>query len=112
MIQGIKLFVYPVSNIEKATELYKKLLGVEPYMALPYYVGFRLADLEIGLDPHGHQKGPGPICYWQVKDIRKSLETFQAAGAKVRDAVKDVGGGRLIASAADADGNVTWLLQT
>jgi hypothetical protein len=33
------------------------------------------------------------------------------AGAEVHQAVKDVGGGKLIASVKDADGNVIGLLQ-
>ena len=35
MIQGIQLFVYPVRDIAQATTLYRKLLGVEPYMETP-----------------------------------------------------------------------------
>jgi len=111
MIQAIKLLVYPVRDIEKAHAHYQKILGVEPYVAAPYYVGFKVGEVEIGLTPHGHPGQTGPICYWQVADIKKSLETFVAAGSSVDQAVKDVGGGRLIASAKDADGNVTWLLQ-
>ena len=112
MIQGIKVFVYPVKNLDQATSFYKKMLGVDPYATSPYYVGFRVGELEIGLDPNGHQKGlAGPICYWQVKDIAQALKTFESAGAKVHEPVKDVGGGTLTAAAKDADGNITWLVQ-
>jgi hypothetical protein len=32
-----------------------------------YYVGYRIGNQEIGLDPHGHTQGmTGPVCYWQV----------------------------------------------
>jgi len=41
MIEGIKLFIYPVKDIEQAKALFGKLLGVEPYFDQPYYVGFR-----------------------------------------------------------------------
>jgi predicted enzyme related to lactoylglutathione lyase len=34
-----------------------------------------------------------------------------AAGAAVNDAPRDVGGGRLVATVTDADGNVLGLLQ-
>ena len=34
-----------------------------------------------------------------------------AAGAKLKDPVRDVGGGRLVATVTDPDGNVLGLLQ-
>ena len=72
MIQGIRLFVYPVKDIAQAKTLYSKLLGIEPYADEAYYVGFRVGDQEIGLDPYGHQKGmTGPIDYWQVHAFGK-----------------------------------------
>ena len=112
MIQGIRLFVYPVKDLARAKTLYSKLLG-EPYADAAYYVGFRVGDQEIGLDPNGHKNGmTGPIDYWQVNDIKKSLQLFLAAGAQVQQEVKDVGGGRLIASVKDADGNITGLIQS
>ena len=112
MIQGIRLFIYPVKDLAQAKTLYSKLLGIEPYVAGAYYVGFKVGDQEIGLDPNGHKQGmTGPIDYWQVNDIKKSLQSFLAAGAQVQQEVKDVGGGRLIASVKDADGNIIGLIQ-
>ena len=112
MNQGISLFVYPVKDIAQAKTLYSKLLGVEPYVDGAYYVGFRVGAQEIGLDPNGHNKGmTGPIGYWHVNDIQKSLQLLLEAGAHVQQEVQDVGGGRLIAWVKDADGNITGLLQ-
>jgi predicted enzyme related to lactoylglutathione lyase len=113
MSQGISVYVYPVKDLAQATALYRTLLGVEPYADAPYYVGFRVGDQEIGLDPGGHGKGlTAPIGYYTVDDIRKSLDELQAAGAQVRQEPTDVGGGKLIASVVDADGNVTGLVQS
>src|SRR2546428_11167898 len=99
MIQGIRLFIYPVKDLAQAKTLYSKLLGIEPYVAGTYYVGFKVGDQEIGLDPNGHKQGmTGPIDYWKVKDNKKRLQSLLAAGAKVQQQVKDVGGGRLIES--------------
>src|SRR6267143_2585644 len=98
MNQGIQLLVYPVKDIARAKALYRTLLGVEPYADAPYYVGFRVGEQEIGLDPNGHAQGmTGPIGYYHVSDIKKSLELLLAAGAQIQKEVKDVGGGRLIA---------------
>jgi predicted enzyme related to lactoylglutathione lyase len=53
----------------------------------------------------------GPVPFWHVDDIRSRLASLLAAGAAVREDVKDVGGGRLIAILTDADGNPLGLLQ-
>jgi predicted enzyme related to lactoylglutathione lyase len=112
MSQGIKLIVYPVKDAAKAKTLYSTLLGVEPYADAPYYVGFRVGDQEIGLDPNGHNQGmTGPLAYCQVDDIAATLQQLLDAGAETQQAIKNVGGGRLIASIKDADNNVTGLVQ-
>src|SRR5713226_5041236 len=111
-IQGIKQFNYPVKDLAGAKTLYSKLLGVEPYADAAYYVGFRVGDQEIGLDPNGHNKGmTGPVGYWEVNDIKESLQLLLDAGAQAQQEVTDVGGGKLIASVRDADGNIIGLLQ-
>ena len=62
MNQGIRLFVYPVKDITGAKTLYSQLLGTEPYVDEAYYVGFKIGDQEIGLDPNGHHQGmTGPV---------------------------------------------------
>jgi predicted enzyme related to lactoylglutathione lyase len=113
MFQDIKLFLYPVKDLAQAKTLYRTLLGVEPYADEAYYVGFRVGDQEIGLDPYGHNKGmTGPVGYYQVNDIKKSLQLLMDAGAQVQQEVQDVGGGKLIASVKDADSNIIGLIQS
>jgi predicted enzyme related to lactoylglutathione lyase len=108
----IRLFVFPVRDMARAKTLYSQLLGTEPYVDTAYYVGFRVGDQEIGLDPNGHRKGmTGPVGYWQVTDIKKSLQLLLDAGAQLQQAVKDVGGGKLTAWVKDADGNIIGLMQ-
>jgi predicted enzyme related to lactoylglutathione lyase len=105
--------VYPVKDLAQAKSLYSKLLGMEPYVNAPYYVGFRVGGIELGLDPRGHDQGQtGPVGFWAVDDIAASLEALTAAGAEVQRPVSDVGGGRLIATVQDVDGNVTGLVQS
>jgi len=65
MNQGIRTVIYPVKDIAQAKTLYSKLLGVEPYGNEAYYIGFRVGDREIGLDPNGHNQGmAGQYTYW------------------------------------------------
>jgi predicted enzyme related to lactoylglutathione lyase len=112
MNQAITLFVYPVKNLSQAKRFYSKLLGVEPYVDGAYYIGFKVGDQEIGLDPNGYNKGmTGPIGYLQVDDIQESLQLLLDAGAQIQQEVTDVGGGKLTAWVKDADGNITGLMQ-
>ena len=108
MAQNIKLIVYPVKDLEKAKAFYGKFLDAEPYVASPYYVGYRVGDQEVGLDPNSKV---GPIAYTDVKDIKSSLQAMVKVGAVVVQDAKDVGGGLLIAQVKDVDGNVVGLRQ-
>jgi hypothetical protein len=58
MTQNIRVIVYPVKDIEKAKAFYEKFLDAEPYVASPYYVGYKVGNLEVGLDPNSKS---GPI---------------------------------------------------
>ena len=49
--------------------------------------------------------------YYQVDDIKTSLKLLVDAGAKTIREIKDIGGGGLIASGKDADGNIIGLIQ-
>jgi predicted enzyme related to lactoylglutathione lyase len=109
---GIHTVMYPTKDLGEAKTLYQTLLGVEPYVDQPYYVGFRLEDQEIGLDPNGHAKGmSGPVTYYHVDDLKGLLAQLVDGGAEQRGDIQDVGGGKLIVSVADADGNIFGLLQ-
>lgn len=112
MTAGLQTIVYPVKDLDRAKPLFAALLGVEPHADQPYYVGYRAAGQDVGLDPNGHAKGmTGPVPYWHVPDLRERLAALLAAGAELLQDVQDVGGGRLIASVRDADGNLVGLLQ-
>jgi predicted enzyme related to lactoylglutathione lyase len=113
MTTGIRTVIYPVKDLAGAKTLYAELSGAAPYADEPYYVGFRVGDQEIGLDPNGHSQGmTGPLGYWHVDDIKESLELLLDAGAEEQQAIRDVGGGKRIATVKDADGNVIGLLQS
>jgi predicted enzyme related to lactoylglutathione lyase len=110
MTEGIKRVIYPVSDLARAKMQFGTLTGIEPYVDEPYYVGFRVGEQEIGLDPSGHKQGM--TAYWHVEDIKGSLQALLDGGAQVQRDIRDVGGGRLIACVKDADGNLIGLLQS
>ena len=110
--QGIKTVLHPVSDLATAKAVYTALLGVPPQTDSSYYVGFEAAGQDIGLVPGGGQQGmTSPVAYWHVPDIEAKLAEVTAAGATVKEPVRDVGGGRLVATVTDPDGNVLGLVQ-
>jgi predicted enzyme related to lactoylglutathione lyase len=109
---GIKTVLHPVSDLARAKAVYAALLGQPPQTDAPYYVGFDVAGQHIGLVPGGGpQHLTSPVAYWHVPDIQAKLADLTAAGATVKEPANDVGGGRLVATVTDPDGNVLGLLQ-
>src|SRR5450631_2696882 len=110
--QGIKTVLHPVSDLAAAKAVYAALLGVAPQSDSSYYVGFDAEGQHIGLVPGGGPQGmTSPVAYWHVPDIEAKLAEVAAAGATVKEPAHDVGGGRLVATDPDPDGNVLGLLQ-
>ena len=110
--QGIRTVLHPVSDLATARSVYAALLGVPPQTDESYYVGFEAAGQHIGLVPSGGpQTMTSPVAYWHVPDIEAKLAEVTAAGATVKEPAHDVGGGRLVATITDPDGNVLGLLQ-
>jgi predicted enzyme related to lactoylglutathione lyase len=109
MNQGVQAVVYPVSDLNQSKAQFKALLGVEPYADAPYYVGFKVGNQDIGLDPNGHKWGATP--YYQVEDVKETLQAVLDAGAELVQDVKDVGGGTLTAVVKDSNGSIIGLRQ-
>ena len=110
--EGIKTVLHPVSDLGAAKPVYVALLGVQPQADSDYYVGFDVEGQHIGLVPSGGPQGmTSPVAYWHVADIEAKLAEVTAAGGTVKDPVRDVGGGRLVATFTDPDGNVLGLIQ-
>jgi len=109
MNKGIKIIIYPVKDITRATILFRKFLEVEPYANQPYYVGFKVNDQDIGLVPNNPEEGM--TAFYHVDDIKNSLQILIDGGAEIIQEIKNVGGGRLIASVKDKDSNIIGLVQ-
>lgn len=110
--EGIKTVLHPVADLAAAKAVYTALLGIAPQTDSPYYVGFEAEGQHIGLVPNGGpQSMRTPVAYWHVPDIRAKLAELTAAGATVAQDAHAVGGGRLVATVTDIDGNVLGLIQ-
>jgi predicted enzyme related to lactoylglutathione lyase len=109
---GIKTVLHPVSDLDSAKAVYTALLGVSPQADAPYYVGYEAQGQHIGLVPGGAAQGmTSPVAYWHVPDIEAKLAEVTTAGATVKEPAHEVGGGRVVATVTDPDGNVLGLLQ-
>jgi predicted enzyme related to lactoylglutathione lyase len=110
--EGVRTILHPVSDLAAAKAVYTALLGVPPQNDAAYYVGYDVAGQQIGLVPSGGQQGmTSPVAYWHVPDIEAKLAEVTAAGATLKESARDVGGGRLVATFTDPDGNVLGLIQ-
>ena len=110
--EGVKTILHPVTDVAAAKAVYTALLGIEPQADSPYYVGYDVAGQQIGLVPGGGPQGmTSPVAYWHVPDLEAKLAEVTAAGATVKEPAHDVGGGRLVATVTDPDGNVLGLLE-
>jgi len=112
MTPELNTVLYPVKDIDKAKPLFRTLLGTDPHVDSPYYVGFDADGAEIGLLPGGHNQGmTGPIPFFDVDDIAGTLSGLKAAGAEVTQEPTDVGAGLLVAKVRDTEGNDIGLRQ-
>ena len=109
MNKGVKTILYPVKDVNQSKTVFAKLLGVEPYADQPYYVGFKIDDQDIGLVPHSAEGGV--TAFFHVDNIKDSLQILTDSEAQIVQDVKNVGGGRLIATVKDKDGNIIGLVQ-
>jgi predicted enzyme related to lactoylglutathione lyase len=87
----------------------KIFLFMPIYADDPYYVGSKVGNQDIGLDPNGHKEGM--TVYYQVDDIKKSLKSLVDAGAKIIPEFEDMGGGGLVESVKDENDNIIGLIQ-
>jgi predicted enzyme related to lactoylglutathione lyase len=53
----------------------------------------------------------GPVAYYDVDDIEQVLARLLDKGAEQQGEIRDVGGGKLIVTVTDPDGNTLGLLQ-
>ena len=112
MSSGIKTILFPTSNIEATKRRFTKLLGIEPFADEPYYVGFQVGDVQIGIDPTGEDRGmTGATPFFEVDDIRAAVDELRASGADLVEDVRGAGGGMQIAMLSDSEGSMIGLAQ-
>ena len=80
--QGIKTVLYSAVDINRAKALFTKLLGVEPSVDSPYYVGFNVGDQDIGITPN---TPPGPAAFGSLYYFATIDDPFRSEGEMFED---------------------------
>jgi predicted enzyme related to lactoylglutathione lyase len=110
-LNDVTLITYTVTDIQKAKQFFREIVGSDPYVDSPQYVGYKNADMEIGLIPKPESSTSSALPYWSVSDIAASVRGLEAAGGTVVHPVSDVGYGLLVASVKDPNGATIGLRQ-
>ncbi|MCB0882259.1 MAG: VOC family protein [Thermoleophilia bacterium] len=101
--------IYPAADMEAAKAAFGAVLGA-PAVDEPYYVGFDVGGVQVGLDPNGASKGmTGPVAYFDVDDLDAAVGDLEAAGATVTAPPSEVGGGARIATLSLPSGDTVGL---
>lgn len=114
VLRGFRSVIYQVPDLPRAKAFYGALLGRAPYFDQPFYVGFDLDGIELGLDPDTSRIASGPggaIAYWRVDDLHDTWEHSIGHGAEPIEPPHNVGEGTDVAIVADPFGNYVGLIQ-
>ena len=111
MFIGLKSVIYPSSDLEADKKFWEGVTGVKPYADQPYYVGFRVEGIDLGLDPNAAKLGLDfPVAYWNVKDAKQVAKQLLADGAATNTEIRDVGGGMMMGTFKDPSGNIFGII--
>ena len=110
-MKDVSLIIYTVADLTKAKRFFCELIGADPYVDSPVYVGYKNGDMEIGLVPSADKREPGALAYWTVSDIAATVKALVAAGGTVVQEITDVAAGLLVASVKDPNGATVGLRQ-
>jgi predicted enzyme related to lactoylglutathione lyase len=110
-LKDVSLIIYPAADLVAAKTFLRELIGADPYVDSPQYVGYKSGNTEIGLIPNHDNRTPAGLAYWDVDDIAARVTALEAAGGTVVQPVTDVGYGLLVASVKDPNGVTVGLRQ-
>lgn len=110
-MKDVSLIVYSAADMANAKRFFRALIGADPYVDSPQYVGYKSGDMEIGLTPSRDGSARSAIPYWTVSDIAESVKALVEAGGTISQDITDVGYGLLVASVNDSNGCIVGLRQ-
>src|SRR4051794_4848216 len=113
-ILGLRTAIYRGSDLDRAKEWYRAVLGIDPYFDQPFYVGFNVGGFELGLYPDTSEGGPGRggvTIYWGVGDGGARPARLLGLGGREHSPGREVGEGIKVAAVLDPFGNVFGIIE-
>ncbi|MBN1532433.1 MAG: VOC family protein [Spirochaetes bacterium] len=113
-LRGLTTMRFHASDLEGATQWYRRLLGIDPYHRRSEYVEFRIGDYshELGILDSRYAPSPGSVVtYWHVDDLAAARDRLLALGAREYEPPRDYGRGFIGASVIDPFGNILGIMQ-
>lgn len=107
----VENIVYTVSDLDAAKAIHIALLDTEPHTDQPYYVGFNVNGLEIGLTPAQPDGTTSTVAHIHVPNLDAALDDVKQAGATLSSEPRDVGGGTRVATVTDPGGTTLGLIE-
>ena len=66
-MKDVSLIIYTAADLTAGKRFFRELIGGDPYVDSPQYVGYKNGDMEIGLVPKPSKGAPGTLAYWTVE---------------------------------------------
>lgn len=114
MFLGLRTVSYYTADLERAKAWYSEVLGIEPYFAESFYVGFNVGGFELGLQPDseaGLEGLGGSVAYWGVAQADEAFQRLLALGATALSPIQEVGGGIKVGVVRDPFGNALGIIE-
>jgi predicted enzyme related to lactoylglutathione lyase len=110
-MNNVENIVYTVSDLGIAKAIHTALLDIEPHTDQPYYTGFNVRGVEIGLTPRSPGALIGAVAHIHVANLEAALIEVQQVGATVASDARKVAPGTRIATVTDPDGITLGLIE-
>ncbi len=114
MFKSLQRVVYQVTDINKAKQWYRDILGKDPVFDAPFAVVFSIGEFELVRAPHAGAKVGSDgdvIAYWGVDDVDFAYNRLKQLGATHHSEINTVNGTR-VATVADPFGNILGIRGT
>jgi len=111
---GLRTVVYQVTDLGRAKAWYRSVLQIDPYFDQPFYVGFNVGGLVLGLQGGVGGVGGGgggAVPYWGVESMAAVWPRLLALGAEPVMPAQDVGEGIQVATVKDPFGNLLGVIE-
>jgi hypothetical protein len=109
VLNGLRTVIYPSTDLGADKAWWSELLGKQPYVDEPFYVGFEVAGYELALLPDA-DPSDGALVYWGVDDVQASAQSAIASGSVEHTPVANVGDDIVTATVRTPAGTILGLI--